>query len=103
MQEALQKLYQPTEPITHEINDDECVGEHVEEVLSYLDQMTDEEKAKSKRMAQEYVAEHGHNTPTEILRVIKILQDPAERDLERSERWVLRRYLDELVIARRAL
>lgn len=63
---------------------------------TYVDLLTPAEKAEADKMACSWIAKNGGIVSTEVLRVIKVLNDP-KTDIPRAGRRVLRAYLDSLV------
>lgn len=68
---------------------------------AYVEKLTPIEKDEADEMAREWIAKNGAVVSQEILRVIRVLQDP-ETDMPRAGRRVLRAYLDSLVDENRA-
>lgn len=62
---------------------------------TYADELTSIEKAEADEMATDRIAKNGDMVSTEILRVMKFLNDP-KTDMPRAERRVLRAYIDSL-------
>lgn len=63
---------------------------------TYADLLTPIEKAEADEMARNWIAKNGDIVSTEVLRVIKVLNDP-KTDMPRAGRRVLRAYLDSLL------
>ena len=67
----------------------------------YADLLTSVEKAEADEMARNWTAKNGDFVSSEILRVIKVLNDP-KTDMPRAGRRVLRAYLDSLIDEKKA-